>query len=52
VTAVGAPKPALIESLAKQGVERVLISPASGNLETLGASLETFQREIGEPFAD
>ena len=52
VTAVGAPKPELIESLAKQGVERVLISPSSGDLETLGASLETFQREIAEAFAD
>ena len=51
VTAVGAANPALIEGLAQQGVERVLISPSSGDLDTLRTSLETFQREIAEPFA-
>jgi len=52
VTAVGAPKKALIEGLAKQGVERVLISPSSGDLDTLRPSLEKFRTEIAEPFAD
>ena len=52
VTAVGAPKQALIEGLAKQGVERVLFSPPSGDLDTLRKTWETFQREIAEPFAN
>jgi len=52
VTAVGAPKKALIEGLAKQGVERVLISPSSGDLGELRGSLEKFRSEIAESFAD
>jgi probable F420-dependent oxidoreductase len=52
VTAVGAAKKALIEGLARQGVERVLISPSTGDLDELRGTFEKFQREIGEPFAD
>ena len=52
VTAVGAPKKELVEGLAAQGVERVLISPSSGDLDTLRENWETFRREIAEPFAD
>jgi len=52
VTTAGAPKKAFIEGLAAQGVSRVLISPATGDLDELRGSLETFQREIGEPLAD
>ena len=52
VTAVGAAKKAHIEGLARQGVERVLISPSTGDLDELRGTFEKFQREIGEPFAD
>ena len=52
VTTAGAPKKAFIEGLAAQGVSRVLISPATGDLDELRGSLERFQREIGEPLAD
>jgi len=52
VTAVGAPKKELIEALAHQGVERVLISPSSGDLDELRGSLEKFGKEIAESFAD
>jgi hypothetical protein len=33
-------------------VERILISPSSGDLDTIRASLETFWQEIAEPLAD
>ena len=52
ITSVGAPQKALIEGLASQGVERILISPSSGDLDTIRASLETFWQEIAEPLAD
>ena len=42
----------LIEALAHQGVERVLISPSSGDLDELRGSLEKFGKEIAESFAD
>ncbi|MDG2333021.1 MAG: LLM class F420-dependent oxidoreductase [Myxococcota bacterium] len=51
VTAIGAPQKVFVESLIAQGVKRILISPSSGDLDTLRGDLEHFWKEIAEPLS-
>ena len=52
ITTVGAPDAAVIEGFMRQGVDRVLISPSTGDLGEMRSSLEKFQREVAEGFSE
>jgi hypothetical protein len=41
--------PAVTDAYVKQGVDRVLISPPTGDLAALPGALEKFRREVMEP---
>ena len=48
VTTAASLNPGLIDTLATQGIGRVLVSPPTGDLEALPKALESFQKNVME----
>jgi probable F420-dependent oxidoreductase len=52
VTTVGGPDRGFAEACQAQGITRFLISPSSGDMSEIRASLESFQKDVIEPLGD
>jgi probable F420-dependent oxidoreductase len=52
VTTVGGPDRGFAEACQAQGITRFLISPSSGDMSEIRASLESFQNDVLEPLGD